>query len=482
MKKLMIAIIACAALASCSKDLKEEPKSVAEEQFYNTAAEVETAVNAIFGPLRNESCMGGLYPAQLETYGEYIYGRGSYQPLNEYAGLDNTNITRSGQIWDLFYRAVRNANLVILNAPNGNAISEADIKKYVAEARFMRAFTYFHLVRNWGALPLRTESNMEEANLARSPEAAVYQLIKDDLQQAATDLPDAAAIAGRPTKWAARALLADVHITLNENTEAMTRADEVIASGKYALVPVATAAEFDKIYGADVVTSPEEIFYLKFSRSGSSQGWQMVMFAHHPGAKYHGAGGFYAHYTDTVQNSVIKNWDPADLRKPFNLYSYNIGLGATSVLFRKFKDPVAATQLSAGNDYPLYKYSDVLLLYAEAACKANSGPTALAVERLNMVRRRAYGLNPLVADAGDYKLADYDAAGFLNLVVKERGYETVYEAKRWLELKRMGIAKTVVQQVKGKTVADKHLLWPVPLSEMNYNKALDPVKDQNPGY
>lgn len=467
---------------SCAKQLEESPKTVAEEQFYNTGPEVETAVNAIFGPVRSENCMGGLYPAQLETYGDYVYGRGSYLPLNEYAGLDNTNITRTGQMWDLFYRAVRNANLVIVNAPKGNAISEADVKKYVAEARFMRAFVYFQLVRNWGALPLRTETNMTEADITRSAVEAVYKLIEEDLQKAETDLPETATLAGRPTKWAAKALLADVYITLNRDADAMNKADEVIQSGKYALVPVTAASEFDKIYGPDVVTTSEEIFYLKFSRSGSNQGWQMVMFAHHPGAKYHGAGGFYGHYTDTVQNSIIKNWDPADLRKPFNLYSYNIGLGATSVLFRKFKDPVASTQLSAGNDYPLYKFSDVLLLYAEAACKVNGGPTALAVERLNMVRRRAYGLNPVAPHAGDYKLADYDAAGFLAQVIRERGYETVYEAKRWLELKRMGILKTVIQQVKGKAVADKHLLWPIPLSEMNYNKALDPVKDQNPGY
>lgn len=346
----------------------------------------------------------------------------------------------------------------------------------------MRAFIYFQMIKNWGGVPLRTEVNMTEQNIKRNTAAEIFQQIIDDLLKAETDLPDAVSQAGRPSKWAAKSLLADIYMHQQRYTDAMNKANEVIVSNKYSLVTVATAADFDKIFGPDVVTTPEEIFYLKFSRSGINQGWQLVMFAHHPGARLHGAGGFFAHYSDIGLNSITRDWDNNDLRKSFNLYLFNIGLGANTYLFRKFKDPIAPTQTSAGNDYPLYKYSDVLLLYAEAASRANNGPTALAMERLNMVHRRAYGQNPVAPSAVDFKLADYNAQTFLDLVVKERGYETVYEAKRWLDLKRMGIAKQVIQQVKGKTVADKFLLWPIPLSELNYNKALDPVKDQNPGY
>lgn len=483
MKNIVILFTAFLFFGSCKKQLQEEPKSIAAETFYNTSAEVEAAVNAIFGPIREANCLGGLYPAQLEAYGDYVWGRGSYLPLNEFAGLDNTNITRTGQMWDLFYRGIRNANLVIANAPAGTSISAADVKKYVAEAKFMRAFIYFQMVRNWGALPIRTEANMTVQDLKRSPATEVYGLIEGDLLAAETDLPDAAAQAGRPSKWSAKAMLTEVYLNLNKYNEAMNKANEVIASNKYSLVPVAAMADFDKIFGADVTSTPEEIFYIKYSRSGVNQGWQFVMFAHHPGSRLHGAGGFFGHYTDTVTNSVIRNWDFKDLRKSFNLYSYNIGLGATTALFRKFKDPIAATQFSAGNDYPFYKFSDILLFYAEAAARVNNGATALAVERLNMVHRRAYGLPATTASALDFKLTDYPTMqSFLDVVVKERGYETAYEAKRWLDLKRMGIAQQVIQQVKGKTIATKHLLWPIPLSELNYNKALNPTTDQNPGY
>lgn len=82
----------------------------------------------------------------------------------------------------------------------------------------------------------------------------------------------------------------------------------------------------------------------------------------------------------------------------------------------------------------------------------------------------------------DFNLAAYNATTFIDLIVKERGYEFQYEGKRWLELKRTGKAAATILAVKGKTIAQKMYLWPIPLSETNYNKALDPVKDQNPGY
>lgn len=103
MKNIFVLLMSFFFFASCKKQLEENPKSIAAETFYNTSPEVEAAVNAIYGPIREANCLGGLYPAQLETYGEYGYGRGSYGPLNEYTGTDNTNITRTGQMWDLFF-------------------------------------------------------------------------------------------------------------------------------------------------------------------------------------------------------------------------------------------------------------------------------------------------------------------------------------------------------------------------------------------
>jgi hypothetical protein len=338
-------------------------------------------------------------------------------------------------------------------------------------------------VRNWGGVPIRTENTLTEPNIKRSTADEVYTLILNDLKEAETNLPDKQTQVGRATKWAAKAVLAEVYFTRNQYAEARDKTEEIIKSEKFSLVPVAVAADFDKIFGPTVVTNTEEVFYLKMSRQ-PNQGMYLAQFAHHPGTRLHGSGGFFAHYSDSQTNLVYKNWDNNDLRKSFNWISWNIGLGANSVLCKKFSDALAPNSFSAGNDFPLYRYSDILLMYAEAACRAGNAPTAATMEALNQVHRRAYGKSVTTASTIDFKLADYTADKFNDLVIKERGYETQFEAKRWLDLKRLGTPKLkqIIKAATGKDVADKHLFWPIPVGELNFNTALDPSKDQNPGY
>ena len=309
----------------------------------------------------------------------------------------------------------------------------------------------------------------------------MYDLIVQDLLAAEAGLPDVARLVGAPSKWSAKTLLTDVYMNLSNYTEAKKKSLEVIQSNKYALVNVTVAADFDKIFGADVITTSEEIFYLKFSRTPSSQVNTYPQYMHYPGSGYYPPGGFYTFYSDTELNPVVKAWDKNDLRYSFNWYSQTFGLGPTTILNKKFSDKTTTT--GGGNDFPLYRYADVLLYYAESEARVNNGPTADAMEKLNMVHRRAYGKNPATASTVDFQLADYPTLqSFIDLVVKERGYETVAEGKRWFDLKRLGIAKQVIQAAKGKTMENKHLLWPIPTIEYNYNKAINPATDQNPGY
>ncbi|WP_353718921.1 hypothetical protein [Dyadobacter sp. 676] len=113
-----MAILSGGLLASCEDMLKEEPRSVAVETFFNTAAEVETAVNGIFSPLRSNNY--AVYETSLECQSDFVNGRGSWAPLHGFQGLDDANITRVGGLWNAFYLSIRNANLVIRNAPPGN--------------------------------------------------------------------------------------------------------------------------------------------------------------------------------------------------------------------------------------------------------------------------------------------------------------------------------------------------------------------------
>lgn len=460
---------------SCENFLIEEPKSIAEETFYNTEKELETAINAIYKPLRNTSD-GGIVGIN-SCLGEFTYGRGSWAALNEYNGLNDTWITRVSNMWQPFYLGIRNANLVIENAPNASSTDDAKIAEFVGEAKFLRAFAYFKLVLNWGGVPIRTENNVMEPYVKRGTESEVYELIVADLLIAEENLPDMPRLIGAPSKWAAKTLLADVYLNQKKYADARDKAKEVINSGKYGLVPVSSTDDFQKIFGPDVITTPEEIFYFRYNHQDGNT-WPGLF--HHPATGLYGNSGVYGVHSDT-RNIAYQNWDNDDLRKG-QWFSWNIGLGPTSLLSKKFIDP--ETPGLGGGAVPItwYRYADILMIYAEASCKSENTITTDAMEALNQVHRRAYGYDPNTSSPVDFNSADYDVETFIDLIIKERGYEFQLEGKRWPDLKRLGKAEEIIMEVKGKSVSQKMYLWPIPILEFNYNKALDPEKDQNPGY
>jgi len=468
-------IIAIFLLVSCDKLLEEAPKSVVAENFFTTSQEFEAALNAIYPTLRNNRAE---YLVRLDAQTDWGYGRGSRSVYNTFTGLPSIDF--HGGFWSAFYLMVRDANWVIQNASVNTSVSKADLDKFAAEAKFLRAYAYFQLVRNWGAIPLRTELNTTDKDLKKSTAAEVYDFIIADLKIAEANLPEVQALLGKPTKYAAKTLLADVYLTAGKYAESRDKIKEVIQSNKYALVPVTSKSDFQlKIFGPDLVTSTEEIFYCKCTRTPGA-GNSILWILNAPITGYFNFGGAYAHYSD-LTNPFYVTWNNSDIRK--SLWdNVNFGLGPNTLVCNKFIDTKAPDAASGGNDYPLYRYSEALLIYAEASCMASNGPTAEGVEAINKVHRRAYGKDPNAPSAVDFNISDYNASSFQNLVLQERGYEFIFEGKRWLDLKRANKAAAVILAVRGITIAEKAYLWPIPSTELNYNKALDPAKDQNPGY
>lgn len=461
---------------SCSDELTEHPKTIVVENFYKTTEEVETATNAIYGPLRGGQM--AVYEATLECLSDFVYGRGSWTQIGAFQKLNDTNITRVSGIWNIFYQSIRCANLVIQNSPTNNA----DAAVYVAEAKFLRAFAYFHLVRNWGGVPIRTESNMSETAVPKSTKEEVYNFIVSDLLEAEKVLPEKRDEFGRPSKWAVKTLLSDVYLQLEKYSEARAKAEEVINSGAFALVPISSKEDFqNNVFGPTLISTTEEIFYLKYSDIISGQGNYMLWILNHAKTGGFPFGGAYAIYGN-LSNPIYVNWNNNDYRK--QLWSpVEFGLGPNTLVSTKFIDHNAISQNGGANDDPIYGYSDLLLNYAESSTLENNIVTSKGLEALNQVHRRAYGYNPTEKSDIDYDASDYNSVSdFVDLVIKERGYEFQVEGKRWLELKRTGKAKQIIKETKGIDISDDCLLWPIPVNEMNYNTALDPSKDQNPGY
>jgi starch-binding outer membrane protein, SusD/RagB family len=359
-------------------------------------------------------------------------------------------------------------------------MEEALKGQYVAEARFIRALGYFHLVRLWGPVPLRTEPVVDLNSLAapRAPIERVYTLIVEDLQSAEANLPDryGASDIGRATKWAAKTLLADVYLTREQWAEAAAKAREVMESGRFSLVPVRQADDFLQVFGPTVLESSEEIIAAKFV-TGSGPQTSLVSFSHHQSAGY-STSGFRTLLGD-VNSAVLAGWDSTDLRRAYNLYSASerdrqFLIAAEPELFKKYREQSA----NGGTDIHIYRYAEALLVFAEADAMASGAPTPAAYDAVNRVRRRAYGLDPDTASSVD--LAGLPLAEFRDAVLMERAHEFTLEAKRWFDLVRTRQALAVIQALN-EPITDKNLLWPIPLEELATNMALS-AADQNPGW
>jgi hypothetical protein len=482
MRKIMITFIGLVlVISSCKKELTEVPKDfISKANFYKNEADAQAAITGAYSSLADN--YGITYWLFLVNHADYENGRGSQAPISVFSQiLDVANIGRASAIWSSFYQTINRANSVLDNVGKIN-MDDAIKKRILAEAHFLRAMAYFDLVRGFGPVPLKTTESVDISKIAspRNPVDSVYDLIIKDGMAAENDLPESVGDeTGRASKWAAKMLLAEVYLTREKWADAAKEADDVINSGQYALLSVQRASDFYKMFAA--TTSSEDILSIHHSDSRQSS---LPNYLHRPNTPpyNYGSGGVYAWLPN--MKSFLATWNNKDLRKDFNLYTKYIGPNgdsvslpsATPILFKKFTtDP---SGLSIYND-PIFRYTEAFLIFAEADCMANGAPTPLALERLNMIKRRAYGYDPATPSPVDYS-SGMTKENFRDSVLMERAYSFIVEGKRWWDLKRTGTVKKAMGLV-GRTVIDARLLWPIPQEEIDNNPDIS-QQDQNPGY
>lgn len=483
MKKLLIALVALLTVTSCSDMLEEHPKALSEITFYNTPSEAHAAIIAMTAELSNDQSWKGFNVYMQGGLSDMLYGRASWATFSDYKRLTATGQAYTACLWMYLYRCIRDANYAIRQFPKATSMTEEEKQSYLAQAKFLRAFAYFGLVRYWAGVPLRTEENIGVDNVPRSSEEDIYNFIVSDLDYAVKYIPESNT-RGLPNRDAADYLLACVYMQLKQYDKALPLLQTIVKSNKYSLVSVKKANDFDNVFGPDAKETSEEVYYLK-SEARPKGGWMVPVYYAHPNAMINGkklckTGGYYVFYASD-KSSIISNWDTRDLRRQYDLLQYDIGYGSGTYLVSKFRD--GDTSANPGNDDPLVRYTDVLLLYAEAEARVNNGPNEEAMEAINQIHRRAYGKAPRLKSSIDYKLSDYPTLdSFMKLLVQEEGYETFGEGKRWLFLKRLGIVKEQIKEAKGIDIDSTCLLFPIHEDEYNVNLAIDPKKDQNPGY
>ena len=484
MKKVILFGLLVLMHTSCSEFLEEVPMDrLTEVNFYTTLEEAVSAVSAIYVPLRDN--LDDNYWTNIDILSDYWMGRGSTRPMSIYQGLDQTNINRTSATWGHLYRGVRNANIAIERIQEMETIIEEEKAPLIAEARFLRGYTYFNLVRLYGPVPLYLETVVED--MSRKPLDEVYTAIINDLKAGEIDLPDTPDQFGHPTKWSAKAMLAEVYLTTGDFLAAKNKAKEIIDANVYSLVEVSVADDFNKIFGPGANGTTEEVFYLKFSHEDGTTYPHKLLWDKDQYSPF----GSYVTYGLT-NNNFLLNWNSNDLRKQFNIFSQYINryTGAvetlptsTPILSCKYRDLAAPSNGNYANDATILRYADVLLTYSEAAVMADNAVTATAVEYLNKIKRRAYGYPSGSVSPVDYPATGWTVSSFRDVVIQERGYELFLEGKRWFDLKRLGPdkLKEICLLNKGFEVKDLHLLWPIPQQEINTNPDIDP-EDQNPGY
>ncbi len=481
MKKAILFIGLIAMISSCKKQLTEVPKSfISKANFYKNAADARSAIAGAYSSLAES--YGITYWLFLVNHADYEDGRGSQAPISVFSQiLDVANIGRAAEIWSTHYRTINRANSILDNVP-AIEMDEAAKNRILAEAHFLRAMAYFNLVRGFGPVPLKTSEsvNISTVGASRSPEDAVYSLITDDAIAAVNGLPESVgAETGKASKWAAKMLLSQVYLTREKWSDAAKEADDIIKSGQYTLVSVQQPNDFYKIFA--VATSTEDILSIHHSDSRQSA---LPSYLHRPNTPpyNYSSGGNYAWLPN--MNSFLATWDGNDLRRDFNLFTEYTGPNgnpvplpsATPILFKKFITNPSG--LATYSD-PVFRYAEAFLIFAEADCMTNGGPTASALERLNIIKRRAYGYDTGTPSPVDYA-AGMSKEQFRNTVLMERAYEFIVEGQRWQDLKRTGTVKQAMEAV-GRTVIDARLLWPIPQEEIDNNPDIE-QQDQNPGY
>lgn len=486
MKKYILAFAAAVSLlSSCEKFenmkcLQEQPMKEAVQGYMDTPEKVESILYAGYFYLRYYNNFSRFYFTIAEGMTDYSYGYGSYAPASSFK-LDPTLITRINDVWSCMYRCIRFSNTVIRDVADAE-FDPVKRDQLIAEAKFLRAFAYMHVAQLWGGVPYIDDKNMDskgDYNYPRTAPEIVFQHCADDLEYAAENLPDSQPLVGRADKMAANTVLTEVYLHLKKYDKAAETAKKVIDSKKYKLIEVKTSDDFYNLYGPKLVSTAEEIFYLKYI-PGKPDGGSAFGSMLHRDAKYFSGSLFFGIYS-TFENKRMAEWDDNDLRKAFNIYTYVDEEGNLLIYNKKYICDENDGD-HTGNDLPLYRYADLLMFYAEAVSRANGGPTADAMEKLNMVHRRAYGYLSTEPSPVDYKLSDYTSEdAFIDLILKERCYEDCYECKRYNDLKRCGKLAECVKYAKGLDIPESAYLWPIPEDEFLYNEGIRP-EEQNPGY
>jgi hypothetical protein len=484
-KLLAVGAIVFIVLTGCKKSFLEvDPQGQQKgTTFWTTATDAAQAVNAMYANLRNYNEVA--FPAiAIESLGSDDAEKGSAPNdasfMNQY---DNFTVTSTQDQLNLFwtgqYQEINLCNQILDHVDTMAAVDAGAKTRYIAEAKFIRAYSYFRLVRAFGSVPLRLHlpKDASEYNIPRTDTNTVWNAIEQDLADAATILPVTvpASEYGRATKGAALSLHAKVAMYRKNWGDVLNYTNQVIALGVYSLFP-----DYEQLFREQNENSSESIFEIQCALIIGNGGSSNSQYSEVQGMRGNPDAGWGF---NVPTPALVASYETGDPRKD------------ATILFRGETTPEGDAIPPAG-DNPMYnqksyvpfstlvngytkgaqqnirviRYAEVLLMNAEAANEL--GNATLAKQSLNAVRERARaGNNAILPD-----VTTTDQATLRTAIWDERHVELAMEFDRYFDVIRQGRAAQIFGP-KGWTA--RNMVWPIPQNEIDLSAG---VLTQNPGY
>lgn len=477
---ITLAFIAMILLNSCKKFLTSEltDAKITNTSYYNTPSDAYTSLVGCYNGLDLIGNGGVAFPVASEVFSDNCFGgTGSsdgygYQMMDEFnKTISPSDISLFGVTWKAYYQTIYRCNVLLLNLDKVSWGDSSNLKvKYAAEAKYIRAFCYFDMVRLWEKVPLLTVPTFD--NVPQSDPALTYAQIMSDLRFAADSLPStvySSTESGRVTKWAAESLLARAYLfyagyygtaTIGKETAttALAAVEDVIAHSGHGLLsdyntlwPAASLGK-NVIYAGEA--NKEVVFSIKYSSTGDYNGnvtgnnW-MVMEGIREESHFPYQYGWGA---CTVDPNLWNTFNATDTRRFASIISIvneNIAFTKaannreyTGYYLKKYSpicdqsgtSIVTNFQIGQYQDYFSIRYSDVLLMAAELG-------SPNAVSYYNTVNQRAI---PAAAAVIAVTKAD---------ILAERRLEFVGEGIRYWDLLRQGISTATSTIVANTTIS-----------------------------
>ena len=491
------------AISACSKKLDLAPiSSISDENFWQNAEQVDAFVAGVHSRFRGNT-LQFLYLGELRSD---IFGTdpGSSSTFTgeatqgvERLWLNNLNMDASGVgNFGGFYNNTNQINLLISKLNTITTVTEANKNYYLGVAHGMRAFYYFQMYRSWGKVIIQTEptSSIDISNLAKpaSSEADVMKLIKEDIDKSVSTFGTNYSFRNQKGFWSkAATLMLKAEVYLWTSYRGGGAGDATVA--KTALTDIQTNVtglsllpSFANVFASNNKGNAEIIFAIRNKLDEATLPFAGTFFPQ---------TGLIANFYDSVGNrkfnvstdnwggllrapvkiATFRRFDDKDSRKWVTIQpAYNLVSGTYRIagaFVKKYEGEQSAGSRQYTNDFPIYRYADLLTLLAEAKIILGESPAT----EINLVRQRAYGSNYSAA-LHAYPNQPIDANP-KEAILEERFFEFIFEGKRWYDLRRLGDNFVYKYTTVLPSEAFK-LLWPIDRNTLTNNRSLE----QNPGY